>query len=66
MNLPKINEQYKHIKSGRSYTVIEIAKHTENLVPLVIYKENEASEVTWARPVHMFMDGRFEKINRKA
>ena len=63
---------YKHYK-GNIYEVIGIAKHSETLEELVVYKATyqKDGENLWARPLKMFLetviiDGleqkRFEKI----
>ncbi len=46
---------YRHYK-GKEYEVIGVAKHSETLEDLVIYKtlyDNEVSDL-WARPAAMF------------
>jgi hypothetical protein len=54
-----INGKYKHFK-GKEYEVIGIARHSENLQELVIYKALYESEfgknAIWARPKDMFFD----------
>jgi hypothetical protein len=66
---------YRHYK-GRDYEVIGIAKHTETLEDVVIYRglynsEEFGDNALWVRPLAMFLeeveiDGktvrRFEKI----
>lgn len=63
---------YKHYK-GNLYEVIGIARHSETLEELVVYKATyqEEGENIWVRPLAMFLetiviDGverkRFEKI----
>ena len=47
----KIGEKYKHFK-GDVMEVILLAKHSETLEELVIYKH---SENIWARPVSSFL-----------
>ena len=47
----KVGEKYRHFK-GNIIEVVAIAKHTETLEELVIYKN---SENIWARPVSMFL-----------
>lgn len=44
--------QYKHYK-GHIYEVLGLAKHSETLADLVIYKNIETGEM-WARPVEMW------------
>ena len=43
---------YKHFK-GREYQVIGVAKHSETLEELVVYKSLENGEL-WVRPLSMF------------
>ena len=63
---------YKHHK-GKIYEVIGVAKHSETLEELVIYKATyqEEGENLWARPLNMFIETivvegkrmkRFEKV----
>lgn len=52
--------KYKHYK-GKEYLVIGIAKHSETLEDLVIYKalyrsEEFGDDALWARPVNMFLE----------
>lgn len=49
--------KYKHYKGGE-YEVIGVAKHSETLEDLVIYKPLYANKVfdLWARPLHMFLE----------
>jgi hypothetical protein len=49
--------KYQHFK-GSIYEVIGIAKHSETLEELVIYKNIKTGEL-WVRPKSMFL----EKIN---
>lgn len=54
-----IGGYYKHYKN-KMYQVLDLAKHSEDLSPMVIYKslyDNPISKV-WARPQEMF----FEKL----
>ncbi len=49
---------YKHVKSGKEYQVIGVAKHSETLEDLVVYKtlyENKLSKL-WVRPLSMFTE----------
>ncbi len=51
--------KYKHFKGG-VYQVLGVAKHSESLETMVIYKplyELEQGELdTWVRPIEMFFD----------
>ena len=49
---------YKHAKTGNEYRVICLAKHSETLADMVVYKalyENEKSKF-WVRPASMFIE----------
>lgn len=48
----KIGSKYKHFK-GNIVEVIAIAKHTETLEDMVVYKHNDN---TWVRPYSMFIE----------
>lgn len=48
----KIGKKYKHFK-GQFMEVINIAKHSETLDKMVIYKHLDTDEI-WARPYDMF------------
>lgn len=50
----KVGQVYKHFK-GFIIEVIAIAKHTETLEELVVYKEKENNGY-WARPISMFYE----------
>jgi len=50
--------KYRHSKTGNFYRVISIAKHSETLEELVVYKslyKNSISKV-WVRPKKMFLE----------
>ena len=47
----KVGEKYRHFK-GNIIEIIALAKHSETLEELVIYKHGEN---IWARPVSMFL-----------
>ena len=70
----EVNAIYRHFK-GNLYKVIEIARNSETLEELVIYK-NILSKEVWARPLDNFLskvdhkkypnvkqEYRFEKID---
>ena len=76
MQITQVNNMelglYKHYK-GNIYEVIGVAKHSETLEELVVYKATyqKEGENLWVRPIQMFqetviVDGvekkRFEKI----
>ena len=57
--------KYKHLKTGNFYRVIGVAKHSETLEELVVYKalyDNPTSKF-WVRPIKMFLEK--VKINGK-
>lgn len=50
---------YRHYK-GHAYEVLGVARHSENLEELVVYRESEGQLRLWVRPAKMF----FEKVKR--
>lgn len=49
----KIGQIYKHYK-GFSYQILNIAKHSETLEDMVIYKALYGEGLVWVRPLSMF------------
>ena len=45
--------KYRHFK-GNEYEVIGIAKHSETLEPMVVYKALYDEGGIWVRPAHMW------------
>ena len=44
--------KYRHYKGG-IYELVDVARHSETLEELVIYRNTDSGEY-WARPVHMW------------
>ena len=49
----KIGGIYQHYKENM-YKVLEIAKHSETLEDMVVYKSMYGEGVVWVRPLSMF------------
>lgn len=47
--------KYRHYK-GKEYEVIGIAKHSETLEDLVVYRALYDDKQIWVRPVKMFLE----------
>ena len=45
--------KYRHFK-GNEYEVIAIAKHSETLEPLVVYRALYGEKAVWVRPASMW------------
>lgn len=67
----RIGGKYRHFK-GNEYEVIALAKHSETLEPLVVYRALYGEGDVWVRPLEEFLstvtrDGvtrhRFEEID---
>ena len=63
--------KYRHYK-GNEYEVIAIAKHSETLEEMVVYRALYGNHDFWVRPLVMFLESvevegklvpRFERIN---
>lgn len=46
---------YEHYK-GKQYEVIGIAKHSETLEEMVVYRALYGERGTWVRPLKMFLE----------
>ena len=46
---------YQHYK-GNKYQVLGVAIHSETLEEMVIYKALYGEEITWVRPLKMFLE----------
>ncbi|MBU3142703.1 DUF1653 domain-containing protein [Clostridium sp. CF012] len=66
----KIGKKYRHFK-GNEYLVLYVAKHSETLEELVVYKALYGERGIWVRPLSMFLEekevegkivNRFEEI----
>ncbi len=55
MNTPKPGEKYKHFK-GNEYEIIALAKHSETLEDMIVYKALYGERGIWVRPASMFTD----------
>jgi hypothetical protein len=54
--------RYRHYK-GKDYTVLGVARHSETLEELVVYRQDYGDHGLWVRPAAMFgetvmVDGR--------
>jgi hypothetical protein len=47
--------RYRHYK-GNEYEVLGVAKHSETLEPLVVYKALYGEGGLWVRPLTMFLE----------
>ena len=56
MKMQEINSgRYRHYK-GHEYTVIGIARHSETMEELVIYRQEYGDNALWVRPKQMFLE----------
>jgi cyclomaltodextrinase / maltogenic alpha-amylase / neopullulanase len=53
-NIPRVGK-YRHYK-GKEYEVIGIAKHSETLEEMVVYKALYGDGQIWVRPIQMFFE----------
>ena len=47
--------RYRHYK-GRDYVVIGVARHSESLEELVVYRQEYGDRGLWVRPAAMFAE----------
>lgn len=47
--------RYRHYK-GRDYTVLGVARHSETLETLVVYRQEYGDQALWVRPAAMFTE----------
>jgi len=47
--------RYRHYK-GKEYTVLGVARHSETLEKLVVYRQEYGDRGLWVRPAAMFVE----------
>lgn len=47
--------RYRHFK-GKEYLVLGVARHSETMEPLVIYRQDYGDGGWWVRPLAMFQE----------
>ena len=47
--------RYRHFK-GNEYTVLDVARHSETLEELVVYRQEYGDHGLWVRPKQMFLE----------
>ena len=47
--------RYRHYK-GNEYTVLGVARHSETLEELVVYRQEYGERGLWVRPLAMFLE----------
>ncbi|MAT14100.1 MAG: hypothetical protein CMJ46_02385 [Planctomyces sp.] len=47
--------RYRHYK-GKEYIVLEVARHSETLEELVVYRQDYGDRGLWVRPKSMFAE----------
>ena len=55
MNEIRVGGKYRHFK-GNEYEVIAIARHSETLEPMAVYRALYGDGGVWVRPLTMFSD----------
>ena len=48
--------RYRHYKTGNEYEVVGVARHSETLEELVVYRALHGDGGLWVRPVAMFTE----------
>jgi len=48
--------RYRHAKTGNEYEVIGVARHSETLEELVVYRALYGQRGLWVRPLAMFTE----------
>ena len=51
----EIGAKYRHFKGGE-YVVVAVAKDSENLEPVVVYRALYGEGQVWVRPLSMFVE----------
>ncbi len=54
--------RYRHFK-GNEYEVLYIAKHSETLEPMVVYKALYGDGGVWVRPAEMWTERPLKDLN---
>ena len=57
-----ILEFYRH-KNGAAYVLLHTATHSETMEGVAVYQALYGDSKIWCRPLDMFMDGRFTRID---
>ncbi len=54
---------WKHVKTGREYRIVGVGiLDADPSRRMVCYQNAHGADVLWIRPVHEFIDGRFERM----
>jgi hypothetical protein len=48
--------RYRHAKTGNEYEVVGVARHSETLEELVVYRALYGQRGLWVRPLAMFIE----------
>lgn len=46
---------YRHFK-GKEYLLLDVARHSEDLMPMVVYRPLYGEGGLWVRPAHMWTE----------